>query len=218
MTATVSVRGRAAITAEPDEAQITIEVVGLKKNPDDALADVTERSAAVEQVFRELDIDESAIGTGGLSVGPQTEYDGKSRRYVRRGYRAVNRMFVTLGDPKLVGKLLKEATDRAGAEIQGPYWRLNPANPARAKANRLAAEDAKRKAETYVTALGARLGPIDAIKEPGVSIEPRPREMPVPAPMAAAAPGAAAAPTIEIHTGSLEVTGAVEVSFVIEQG
>lgn len=214
MTATVSVRGRSAIMAEPDEAQITIEIVGQKKNPDDALADATERSAEIEAIFRELGIDESSIATGGLSVGQHSEYDGKSRRYVRRGFRAVNRIFVTLGDPQLVGKLLKEATDRAGAEIEGPYWRLNLENPARAEANRLAIEDAKRKAETYVAALGARLGPIDAIKEPGVSIEPRPREAPAPAPMAAAS---APAPTIQVHTGSLEVTGAVEVSFVIDQ-
>jgi uncharacterized protein YggE len=133
---------------------------------------------------------------------------------VRKGYRAVHRMYVTLEDPNLVGRLLKEATERAGAEIQGPYWRLNVDNPARAEANRRAAEDAKRKAETYVTALGARLGAIDEIKEPGVSIEPRPRD--VPAPQAMAAP--AAAPTIEVHTGALEVTAAVEVSFVIDQG
>jgi uncharacterized protein YggE len=214
MTATVSVRGRSAITAEPDEAQITIEIVGQKKNPDDALADATERSASMETIFRELGIDESAISTGGLSVTQHSEYDGKSRRYVRRGFRAVNRIFVTLDDPQLVGKLLKEATDRVGAEIEGPYWRLNLENPARAEANRLAIEDAKRKAETYVAALGARLGPIDAIKEPGVSIEPRPREAPAPAPMAAAS---APPPAIQVHTGSLEVTGAVEVSFVIDQ-
>jgi uncharacterized protein YggE len=218
MTATVSVRGRAAITAEPDEAQITIEIVGLKKSPEDALEDATERSAALEEIFRELGIEDGAIGTGGLSVGPQTEYDGKARRYVRRGYRAVNRIYVTLDDPQLVGKLLREATDRTAAEIQGPYWRLKLENPARSEANRLAMEDAKRKAETYVSALGARLGPIEAIREPGVSFEPRPRDTPPPAPMAAPAPSAvAAAPAIEVHTGTLEVTGAVEVSFLIEQ-
>jgi uncharacterized protein YggE len=215
MTATVSVRGRSAITAEPDEAQITIEIVGQKKNPEDALADATARSASIEEIFRELGIDETAVGTGGLSVGPHTEYEGKSRRYVRRGYRAANRLIVTLDDPQVVGKLMKEATDRAEAKIDGPYWRLKLDNPARAEANRLAIEDAKRKAETYVDALGARLGPIEAIKEPGVTFEPHRREAPAPAP-AAAAP--AVAPTIEIHTGTIEVTGAVEVSFLIEQG
>jgi uncharacterized protein YggE len=216
MTATVSVRGRATITAEPDEAQITIEISAQKKHPDDALAEATERSAILEQIFRELEIEEAAIATGGLSVGAHNEYDGKSRRYERRGFRAVNRVFVTLGDPALVGKLVKEVTDRAGAEVSGPYWRLALDNPARAEANRLAVEDARRKAETYVSALGARLGPIHAMKEPGVSFEPRPRDTPVPAPAAMAAPQAAA-PTIEVHTGSLEVTGAIEVSFEIEQ-
>jgi uncharacterized protein len=216
MTPTVSVRGHAAVTAEPDEAQITIEISAQKKNPDDALAEATERSATLEVIFRELSIAESAIGTGGLSVGAQNEYEAKSRRYVRRGYRAVNRVFVTLNDPELVGKLLKEVTDRAGAEVTGPFWRLALDNPARSDAQRLAVEDARRKAETYVTALGARLGPIHAVKEPGVSFEPRPREAPAPMPLAAA-PGAAPPPTIEVHTGSLEVTAAIEVSFEIQQ-
>lgn len=216
MTATVSVRGRASVTAEPDEAQITIEISAQKKNPEAALADATARSATLDEILKELGIDESAIGTGGLSVGEHNEYDGKSRRYVRRGYRAVNRVFVILKEAQLVGKLLKEVTERAEAEVSGPFWRLALDNPARAEANRLAVEDAKRKAESYVAALGARLGPIEAIKEPGVSFEPRPRETPAPAPLAAAA-SPQAAPTIEVHTGSLEVTGAVEISFLIEQ-
>lgn len=208
---TVSVRGNAAVTARPDEAVVVITVSRLDKTPERALADAARRSGEIEAILGELGVAEAAIGTRGLSVAPQIEYDGKARRNVQRGYRATNELSVTLADPQVTGRLFQEIAGRAEADVAGPFWRIAPGNPARAEAQGLAAEDARRKAEAYANALGVRLGPIVRVLEPGVSGPPGPR-----APVAPQAAPAPAAP-VDVHSGNLEVTASVEVTFAIEE-
>jgi uncharacterized protein YggE len=209
---TVSVAGHATVTATPDEAVVTIRVSILDKSPERALTEAGERSAELEKIFGELGIGD--VGTTGLSVSAEVEYDGKARRNIHRGYRATNQVTVTLSDAALVGRLLQETTERVEADTTGPFWRLALDNPARAEAQRLAAADAKRKAEAYLSALGARLGPIVRVTEPGLSPPPQGDNFP-PAP---AAPRAESLrPAIEVHTGSLEVAASVEVTFAIDE-
>ena len=161
-----------------------------------------------------------ARATSGISVLEETEWDARSSRRKHLGYRAVNRISVRLDDVETVARLISEATDKCDASVRGPDWQIALANPARTEAFRAAAEDARRKAEAYASALGTSLGDVLTVIEPGLGVRVHQRHeiMPVPAPAAAPQAAAARPPEIQIEAGALDLAAAVEVTFALEQG
>jgi uncharacterized protein YggE len=96
---------------------------------------------------------------------------------------------------------------------------MAPTNPAYDQARRVAAEDARHRAESYAEALGLMVGPVAWVAEPGMRSEPRP---PVPIARMAAAPLAAAGaaseaaePTEDLSPSEMTIEVAVEVGFGI---
>jgi uncharacterized protein YggE len=214
MAATVAVRGEAVVKAQPDEVELLIEVSYLARTPQEALAEVARRSEALTALFDELSIPRERWTTSGVAVEETSEWDQQAQRQVQRGYTASNRVSVRLADASIVGGLLNAATARAQARIHGPWWRVALDNPARAEACRQAALAARRKAEAYATALGARLGNIVEVREPGVEPpRPEPRRE-----MRAMAMKADAPAEVTVQAGELEVGAAVIVTFAVEQG
>lgn len=211
---TVTVRGQAVVPGEPDEVRLAIELTALFPTPEEALADVAKRSEILESIFDDLDISRTARTTSGVSVREEREYEGGN--YLHRGYTASNRVSIRLADSQLVGRLMKEATNQAQARLQGPWWQIALDNPARVEAYREAAADARRKAEAYAEALGARLGTVLTVIEPGLRREPEHDR--VYAMAASADMSLEAEPEIEVHAGSLDIPAAVEVTFRLEQG
>lgn len=212
---TVTVRGDATVSAEPDEAAVTIRLSLTNKKADAALGDVARDSEKLNAILDELAVTTDARVTTGVSVAEEKEYDGK--RWVQKGYRASNSIVLHLGDPQLVGRVLSRVTENMTAEIQGPWWKVAPANPARGRAYKEAAEDAKRKAEAIASALGAKLGPVIEVNEPGLRKTPEVVAAPVPAPAARMfSPQSTPAPPIEVHAGAIEVSAAVEATFSLK--
>ena len=216
-TGTVTVRGEALVPGEPDEAHVFLEIKAVEKSPQKAMADASERSERLQAIFEELDIPGIARATSGISVGEETEWTSGKRKHL--GYHAVNRVSVRLDDVEKVATLIAEATERCDATVRGPSWEIALANPARVEAFRAAAEDARRKAEAYATALGATLGDVLTVIEPGLAVRTHQRHkiMPAPAPMASPQAAAAPAPDIQVDAGALDIPAAVEVTFALEQ-
>lgn len=79
-------------------------------------------------------------------------------------------------DASVVGELIAGAVDR-GAQVNGPAWTIAPDNPAHAAACQEAALDARRRAEAYAEALGARVGAIVAVRDSGTGPPPPPRPL-----------------------------------------
>lgn len=217
-TGTVTVRGEALVPGEPDEAHVFLEIKAVEKSPQKAMADTSERSDRLRGIFEELDIPALARATSGISVGEETEWSSGKRKHL--GYHAVNRVSVRLDDADKVATLIAEATERCDATVRGPRWEIALANPARVEAFRAAAEDARRKADAYASALGVKLGDVLTVIEPGMAIRTHQRHeiMPAPAPMAASPQAAGApAPDIQVDAGALDIPAAVEVTFALEQ-
>jgi uncharacterized protein YggE len=208
----VTVRGFARVRAAPDEATLELTVESLRPTPAEALAEATARAEELVALCDELGIGPERRLTSGATVEEQTEYVDGARRH--RGYLARSSLRVRVEDPALAGRLLADAVSRAGARVAGPWWSIAAANPARLEACREAALDARRKAEAYAVALGARLGAIVAVREPAARVWPEPRGgAAVKAMLVAEAPEPA-----PIEAGELEVTAAVEVEWGLEQG
>jgi uncharacterized protein YggE len=198
---TVTARGEAVVPGEPDEGIWVIAVSSLENTPDAALAEVGERSTALDGLLDELEVPKEKRSSTGVTVREEFEYaDGKQ---VHRGFRAENLLTVRLVDASIAGRLLQGSIARAKASVRGPTWWIAPDNPARMEACRRAAVEAKKKAEAYADALGLRLGPVAEIKEPDPATGPiRPLMM-----------RAAESPTVEVDPGELLVEAQVEVSF-----
>jgi uncharacterized protein len=215
LTATVTVRGNAVVPAQPDEVALKLELTYVAKTTSEALAEVARRSESLETLFNELGIESRQWTTSGVSVREEYDWNRQTGEQKLRGYAADNRISLRLNEPNLIGRLMHEATQRSQARIAGPYWRIAHDNPARVEACRQAAADARRKAEGYVAALGARLGAIVAISEPGIEPIPQPRDGRM-TKMALAATQESA-PEVTVQAGELDVAASVNVTFAIEQ-
>jgi uncharacterized protein len=198
---TVTARGEAVVPGEPDEGIWIISVSSLENTPDEALAEIGERSTALDVLLDELEVPKEKRSSTGVTVREEFEYaDGKQ---VHRGFRAENLLTVRLVDAAITGRLLQGAIARAKASVRGPTWWIAPDNPSRMEACRRATVEAKKKAEAYAEALGLRLGPVAEIKEPDPTTVPiRPVMM-----------RAADVSTVEVDPGELLVEAQVEVSF-----
>lgn len=206
--ATVTVRGTATVPAEPDEATVALIVSSLRDTLEPAYREVGQRAQLLHDVTDELEIERSRLSTAGISVAAEIEWiDGRQQT---RGYRATSRTQVRVRDAALVARLLELAVARAEAHVEGPWWSIDQDNPARLEACRRAAQDARRKAEAYAEALGARLGALEAVAEPGLAA-PSPRQ-----PVALAAMAEAPA-TIPVDPGQLAVAASVDVTYRLEQ-
>jgi hypothetical protein len=202
----ITVRGTGVVRAQPDEAELTFLITALAARPDEALDDVAARSATLQDVLGETGVARPQRRTSGVSIDEEREYaDG---RHVHRGYRATNVVTVRIGDAELIGRLIRVATERAGASVRGPLWLVAPDNPAHVEACALASADARRKADAYVGALGMRLGAITRVAEPGVAPEPRTHVRST-ALMAASV-------EMPVEPGEQGVHAAVDVTFLLE--
>jgi uncharacterized protein YggE len=170
--ATVTVIGRAEVSCPPDEASLTIVVDAVRQLPAEALGDAAERSRELVALLDELGIGRPARQTTGVSVSEEGEH--RDGTWQRRGYRASERFTVRSGDVATIGRLLADAVDRIGARVEGPWWSVSVANPARADALARAAADARARAEALVAELGGTIGAmVEAVETGAVRPEPR---------------------------------------------
>ncbi|TMK83523.1 MAG: DUF541 domain-containing protein [Actinobacteria bacterium] len=208
---TVTVRGHATVQVEPDEVQMWVEVSALEATPEKALAEASRRGQLLRDVFEQLQVPPARRVNTGLSIREEHEYE--RQRNILKGYRAASRVLVRLSDPSVVGRLMTEATARAQARVEGPWWRVAPDNPAWAEARHRAAREARSKAEAYAEALDLRLGPVVAIAEPEIHSGQVHR---LPVRFAATSALAEPEPDMPIDAGELEVAAVVDVTFRLE--
>lgn len=162
---TVTVRGDGLVRTEPDEAVLWITLTALEESPGPALADVSARTTALIALLDELGVRDADRSTTGIAVGEEFDHTPEGR--VSLGHRASSGVSVRQTDPELIGRLIARSTQELDARIGGPRWLISLDNPVRLDAARLAAADARRKAEAYAEGVGARVGRLIGLSEPG---------------------------------------------------
>ena len=203
------VRGHAVVPGDPDDGELAVELAAVRATADEAYADVAARSERLESLFGELGIEPAARSTAGVAIHEHRDYDEQGRPR-HRGYRAANRILVRLREPERLARLMREAVAAVDARVAGPAWRLAPGNPARAEACRLAALDARTKAEAYAGALGCRLGAlVEAVEPTAAPVDPLARAE-------TASFSALDQPEVPIAPGRLDALAALDVTFALE--
>jgi uncharacterized protein len=163
--ATVTVRGEASMRADPDEALLVITLSEVEHSSGRALADVGRRTDALRGLLDEVGVATEDRSTSGVSV--EEEFDTSSsggRRLI--GHRATAGVALRVTDSDTISLLITRSVEELRASINGPRWVVSPAHPVRLEAARLAAVDARRKAEAYASGVSAELGALVALVEP----------------------------------------------------
>lgn len=207
-TPTVTVRGESVLRAEPDEAMLLITLTALETDPGQALADVSRRSEVLIALLDQLGVATTDRSTTGVTVYEEFDHTPSGRQAL--GHRAAASISARLTDPELIGRLVSNATTELQASISGPRWQIAAENPIRLEAAREAAADGQRKAQAFAGGVGARLGRLIRLVEPGTEFDgPRIRRHSM-------AIAASAGGPMPIEPGEHEVSAAVDITFALE--
>jgi uncharacterized protein YggE len=202
---TVSVVGEAILKAEPDEAVVIVSLTAIKDSPGQALEDVASCGVALAALLDELAIASADRSTTGVSVHEEFDHTAEGRRSL--GHRAVSAVSVRLTNHDLIGRLVTRVTTELAARVDGPRWQIAATNLIRLEAARQAAADGRRKAQAYAEGVGAQLGAVLRLTEPGIGSDSG-RVMY----RAMAASGGGDMP---IETGEQEIVATIEVTFAL---
>src|SRR5215469_209504 len=165
----IVVRGEGEARCLPDRAVVGVTVDARSLSRDSAYQ---EAAATAKQVDDAIEGRRGALGrvtTAALVVQPTTRW--RKGELSNTGWRAARTTRLEVTGFDQLGELIAELTG-AGADISGPRWEIDAANPVHRDARRAAAEDARRRAEDYAAALGLGLDGVAWITEPGLRSAP----------------------------------------------
>ncbi len=204
----ISVEGTGTVSAPPDTAMV---VAGVMTRAASARQAVDRNNAAMPALFtllEEMGVKPEDIRTRGFNVAPvyARREPGKGAPGVT-GYRASNRIEVTVRDLASLGALLDRLVSAGANTIHGVRFKIGKPRPLLDTARRRAVADARRRARLYAEAAGLRLGAVLRIEERRVQL-PQPRLM--------AATAIRASAPVPIARGQQEIRATIGVTFAIE--
>lgn len=167
---TLSVSGDGEVTAAPDSARFCFAVDELQPTPARAKEAADKKHNSAVDKLLSLGVPKHNIQTQDYSLEKEEDYNKRTKRYKRLGYRA--RIIVLVRTNKIAeaGELI-DAIANEGCELTGPIeFYVENDKPLRDQALAKAIAAAKAKAALISSESGVKLGRIQAIN-PSISIE-----------------------------------------------
>jgi uncharacterized protein len=165
--ATIAVRGSSTAEVPPEMARVRISVGARSSDRATALRDLTRRADDVRTALAAYGESIETVDSGTLWARPQFR-DDKPRERIT-GYVAGVDVTVTVVDFAVLGDLLLRLADRDMVGMAGPFWALRLESDVYRRARTDAVRDARRRAEEYAAAAGARLTGLVEIADTGLS-------------------------------------------------
>ena len=165
---TIAVRGSWTAEVPPELARVHVSVGARSADRAQALAYLTSRLGEARALLGGYGEAVESVDTGPLSVRPQFKDGGRPRERVS-GYLAGAIITATVVDFAVLGDLVLRLADRELVSLQGPFWELRPDSDVYRRARTEAVRDARRRAEEYAAAAGARLTGLVEIADLGMS-------------------------------------------------
>jgi uncharacterized protein len=197
----VEVSGEGSVSAAPDFARATLGVTTTGKTASEAMAANAKAANALISLIKTEGVAPADIQTSGISISPTFSQASPAQTSSPSiiGYSVSDSVTVIIRDIPRLGALLDKAVAAGANSVYGIGFGHNDPSALLDKARPLAVADARRKAEIYASAGGARIGRLMVLTE----------EAGPPPPVAltrAYAPGAAAPTPIEAGQDKLTVT------------
>lgn len=169
----VTVTGEATIAVAPDTAMIRLGVGTQEKTAREASEANARQMTAVLAAIKDTGVADRDIQTSRLSLQPQ--YDpNKSGTARLTGFQASNQVTVRIRDIDKLPTVLDRAITAGANEMSGIEFVVSEQSKLLDQARDDAIADARRKAEIYAKAAGAKLGRVVSITEEGSPPPPRP--------------------------------------------
>jgi len=163
---TVSVTGEASISVPPDLAQIDSGVTTEAKTAREASEANNKAMGGVLLALKNAGLAEKDIQTSRLSLSPQSAPSRNANApFLIVGYRASNRVTVTIRDITKVADTIDVLVSAGANEISGISFMVSKASKLLDDARSEAVADARRKAEIYAKAANISLGAPISISE-----------------------------------------------------
>jgi uncharacterized protein len=197
----IEVSGEGSVRAKPDFAQVTLGVTTTGKDAREAMAANAKSANALVGLIKAQGVSPADIQTSDVSISPMfaNQPPGQASAPTIIGYSVSNNVMVLVRDISSLGTLLDKAVTAGANTIYGIGFGENDPNAFIDKARPLAVADARRKAEIYALAGGAKIGRLMELTE-------QPGTRPVAFAARAYAAGAAAPTPIEAGEDKLTVT------------
>ncbi len=205
--AAISVTGEATISVPPDLAQVDGGVTTEAKTAREATEANNKAMGAVLAALKAAGIPEKDLQTSRLSLQPQSTSRVSGGPVQITGYRASNRVTVTVRDIAKVASVIDALTGSGANDIGGINFMVSQASKLLDEARTQALNDARRKAEIYARAAGVDVGAPLSISEDGAPPPVMYRRM---------AAGMAASAPAPIAQGEETLRVAVNVSYEIK--
>jgi len=169
----VTVSGESSVSVAPDVAMIRIGVSSKGKDARTASASNAKQMNGVLAAIKQSGIADRDIQTSRLSLQPQYDPD-KSGRARLTGFQVINQLTVKIRNIASLPDVLDHAIAAGANEMSGIEFMVSQHSRLLDQARAEAIADARRKADLYAKAAGAKLGPVVSISEEGTVSPPHP--------------------------------------------
>jgi uncharacterized protein YggE len=163
----IEVAGEGSVNAAPDFARVTLDVTNTGKTAGEAMADNAKAASALVSLIKAEGVAPADIQTSNLSISPI--FSQPSRGQVTAptitGYSVSNIVALKFHDIPRLGGLLDKAVTAGANSVSSVGFDHTDPSVLLDKARALAVADAKRKANVYANAAGAKIGRLMTLTE-----------------------------------------------------
>jgi len=168
---TIQVQGNGEVTAEPDQAILSLSVNALSKDVEAAKQQADSKYKAVLAAAKKNGIDRLDIKSSGISVQP--EYQWRDNSQVLVGTRITRSVTITVNEIDRVAELLQDLVEGEVSTVNNVQTGFKDRKSLERKALKAAIEDAKDKAQFLADQFGKTLGSAKTISETQRQSSPR---------------------------------------------
>jgi hypothetical protein len=164
----VEVIGEASVNVTPDFARLTLGVTTAGRDARDALAANAKSVASVIAAIKGEGVAPADVQTSSLSISPNFANPPQNAAPAARpitGYTVTNMVSVTARDPAKVGAIIDKAVESGANAMYGLAYGEDDPSALLDKVRPQAVADARRKAEIYAGAAGAKVGRVLSLTE-----------------------------------------------------
>lgn len=204
----VSVSGEGKVKVTPDQAFISIAVETKGNNATDVKKQNDITTEKVVQYLKKSKLPTADVQTKRVSLNPQYDYDKKKYNYI-----ATQTIEILLKDLSLYDGLMEGLVDSGINRINTVEFRSSKLAQHQSEARKLAMQEAKLKAEDYVSVLGQKVGKAFTISDNTQVYYPQPMMY---AMKSESADMAGNAPRETVAIGEINITANVSVSFILD--
>jgi len=202
----ISVSGEGKVKAVPDQARISIAVENRGTNANDIKKQNDAITEKVVAFLKRFNLPKGDVQTQKVSLTPQYDYDKKKYTHI-----ANQTIVIFLKDISKYDELMSGLVDTGITRVNYINFESSKEEQYKTEARKLAMQNAKKKAEDYVSVLGQKVSKALNINDNTQIVYPQEQRFMA---MKADAVGGGAGETVIL--GEIEITANVSVSFLLD--